>query len=552
MHHTHHDPIFIVLSIVIAVFGSWTALDIFRRVGRNVGRARTGWLATAALAMGISIWSMHFVAMLGFDPGSAVSYDPSLTALSFLLAVGSTAGAFFFVAGQNITRRRIFAAGAVMGAGICGMHYLGMSALKTTVSFGYDFRLVGVSLLIAVAASTAALLVAGKERSAGSQIVASVILGLAIVGMHYTAMSALRLTLLSQPVPVSEGAPPIALAVAIAALTILLLFLAIMASLNDQRDDVLAALEAGGVGYWELDLRTRELRISSRGKRIFGLSSEDGLTYAEALARIAPDSRAEREKQLAHAVETGTDYDIEYPLASGRNWVNARGRTVHTRNGRPVRMVGVVLDVTDRRKAFVELETSERRQRLLIDELNHRVKNTLATVQSISRQTARHATSVGQFHADFEARLLALSATHNVLTRAGWEQASLQEILENELKPFTAGQVELVGEDFELPSRIALALGMVFHELVTNAAKHGGLSVPGGRLNIAWSIQEVGRRRSLEFHWTESGRPILEEPSRKGFGTRLVVASIEGELDGRAVMDFDWRGLRCLLIVPVD
>jgi PAS domain S-box-containing protein len=552
MHHTHHDPIFVVLSIVVAVLGSWTALDLFRRATQNNGRARTGWLATASVAMGISIWSMHFIAMLGFDPGSAVSYDPALTAVSLLLAVISTAGAFFFVARANANRHHVFAAGAAMGAGICAMHYVGMAALETAVSLGYDVRLVALSLAIAVAASTAALLVASGERSAASQAAASVILGLAIVGMHYTALAALKLTLISGAPTAPYGAPPIALAVSVAALTILLLFLAIMASLFDQRDDILSALEAGGVGFWELDLRTKALRISPQGKAIYGLSAESALSYEQALSRISPESRVERERQLAHAIETETDYDIVYLLASGDRWVNVRGRAVKSRNGTAARMVGVVLDVTDRRNAFAELETSERRQRLLIDELNHRVKNTLATVQSISRQTARHAPSLERFHADFEARLMALSATHNVLTRSGWERVSLREILVNEMKPYADGRVDLIGEDFDLPSRIALALGMVFHELATNAARHGGLSVPEGRLNVTWSLQEVGGRQSLEFRWTETGRPIMEPPARKGFGSRLVISSIEGELGGRAIMDFDRLGLRCLMIVPME
>ena len=147
---------------------------------------------------------------------------------------------------------------------------------------------------------------------------------------------------------------------------------------------------------------------------------------------------------------------------------------------------------------------------------------------------------------------MALSATHNALTRSGWERASLREILENELKPHAAGQVELIGDDVDLPTRVALVLGMVFHELATNAAKHGSLSVPGGRLNIAWSLQEVGRRECLEFRWTETGKPMVDTPSRKGFGSRLIAASIEGELGGRAIMDFDGRGFHCLMIVPIE
>lgn len=551
MQHGSHHPIFIVLSIVIAVLGSWTALDLFRRVADNLGRARIAWLATAAFAMGMSIWSMHFVAMLGFDPGSAVSYDPVLTLASLVLAIGSTGGAFFFVASETVRSRHILLAGVLMGVGICAMHYVGMAALETAVSIGYDLPLVGLSLGVAVLASTAALFAARREQSVASQALGSLILGVAIVGMHYTAMAALKLT--HDPGLATElhGAPPVMLAVSIATLTVLILFLALMASLYDQRGNILAALEAGGVGYWELDLRSKILHISPKGKAIFGLGPDDRLSYAEALDRIAPDNRAERQRRLLHAVDTGTDYDIEYALAQDHRWVNARGRVATYRSSRPARMVGVVLDVTDRRSAFSELEAAERRQRLLIDELNHRVKNTLATVQSISRQTARRATSLEQFHTDFEARILALSATHNALTRGGWETASLREILETELKPYSTGEVRLSGADVALPARHALSLGMVFHELTTNAAKHGGLSMPGGRLDISWSVEIASEGPMLRVNWTESGKPLPGLPTHRGFGSRLIQTSVEIELSGTARFTYESDGLHCVLTVPL-
>ncbi|KQT53656.1 hypothetical protein ASG43_17610 [Aureimonas sp. Leaf454] len=552
MHHSLHSPIFVVLSVIVAVFGSWTALDLFRRVADNIGRARIIWLGVAAIVMGVSIWSMHFVAMLGFDPGSAVSYDPLLTFVSLVLAIGSTAGAFFFVASDTVRPKQIVLAGIAMGAGICSMHYVGMAAVQTTVSLGYKPGLVVLSLVIAVVASTAALFAARREHSTRMQAIAAFILGLAIVGMHYTAMAALQLVHVQDHQVALNGAPPMALAIGVAALTVLVLFLALMASLYDQRASILAALEAGGVGYWELDLPSDTVHLSPKGRAVFGLSPDDGISFKDLLMRVGADAREERQRRLAHSVATGADYDIEYSLTQDKRWVNSRGRVVGSRNGRSSKMVGVVLDVTDRRNAFLELKASEARQRLLTDELNHRVKNTLATVQSIARQTARESPSTDLFLASFEARLQALSATHNALTRGGWDKASLREILQNELKPYAAGQVDIRGEDVALGARSALSLGMVFHELATNAAKHGGLSVPGGRLAVEWHLEEQDGESVLRFNWTELGKPIFGAPTRKGFGSRLIRVSIELELGGKAAIDYAEEGLRCTLTLPAS
>ena len=166
MPHHHHQPIFVILSLLVAVFGSWTALDLFRRVRSHIGRTRQVWLGAAAAAMGVSIWSMHFIAMLGFDPGSAVSYDVPLTLLSLILAVGATWGAFFTAARERADHAKLLLAGLAMGAGICLMHYVGMAALRTAVSLGYNAVLVAASLLVAVVAATAALRAARRERSA--------------------------------------------------------------------------------------------------------------------------------------------------------------------------------------------------------------------------------------------------------------------------------------------------------------------------------------------------------------------------------------------------
>lgn len=198
-------------------------------------------------------------------------------------------------------------------------------------------------------------------------------------------------------------------------------------------------------------------------------------------------------------------------------------------------------DMTDRVLA-------NQRQRLLLDELNHRVKNTLATVQAIAQQTLRGATTPETFAAAFESRLLALSQTHNALTDSQWAGAGLRQILMQELGPYGPERIRLDGPEVHLPARVALSLGMVFHELATNAAKYGALST-GGRLLLDWGLPSGGD--TLRFEWRETGGPPARRPDRRGFGSRLIERSITGELRGTIEADYGETGLVVRFDVPL-
>jgi PAS domain S-box-containing protein len=239
-----HPPIFVALSVVIACLGSWTALDLFRRVHAHTGSWRGGWLTAAAVAMGLSIWAMHFVAMLGFNPGGGdIRYDVPLTLLSLLLAIAVTAFAFFAAAERG--RQYLIIGGVVMGAGICVMHYVGMAALITPVTLRNEPLHVVLSFLVAVLASTGSLLVARRERTFAQRAAAAVVLGAAIVGMHFTAIAGVRVI---DGAAASDFAPSgidsIALAIAVTSGTLLILMLALIAALSDRRFEALAASEA--------------------------------------------------------------------------------------------------------------------------------------------------------------------------------------------------------------------------------------------------------------------------------------------------------------------
>jgi len=208
-------------------------------------------------------------------------------------------------------------------------------------------------------------------------------------------------------------------------------------------------------------------------------------------------------------------------------------------------VVRVVQDVTERKAA-------EQRARLLVDELNHRVKNTLATVQSLASQTARATPQPAAFRESFEGRLIALSKAHDQLTTHHWESADLRELLSAALAPYAGGseRVVLRGEDVVLRPRAALTLAMSCHELVTNAAKYGALSAPGGRVEINWRVEESAKAM-LHIAWEEQGGPPVTEPERRGFGSKLIEGSIAADLGGRVQLAFATEGLRCEIAIPL-
>ncbi|WP_395673679.1 sensor histidine kinase [Phenylobacterium sp.] len=197
-------------------------------------------------------------------------------------------------------------------------------------------------------------------------------------------------------------------------------------------------------------------------------------------------------------------------------------------------------DVTDRVRA-------EQQQKLLLDELNHRVKNTLATVQAIAAQTLKSSPDPVEFRKMFEARLMALSATHDLLTATSWRSASLRDVVSVEFRPYDPSRYALKGPDVALAPAEALALGLLFHELATNAVKYGALSNAGGCVEVEWRIRD----RALALSWVERDGPPVRVPTRRGFGSRLIERSLKGEMRGEAVLDFAPGGLRCQVTLPL-
>jgi two-component sensor histidine kinase len=316
------------------------------------------------------------------------------------------------------------------------------------------------------------------------------------------------------------------------------------------------ALEAGKLGYWELDSE-RRLTGSAMLDRNFGLPAGHTLTWDTLLAAVHDGDRVRLTETLDAALASGEPIDTEIRVNwpdGDTHWLRMRGQCAAVEPGRPARLIGITFDITDRkanerrmREDAAERRLFESRQRLLMDELNHRVRNTLAIVLGIANQTLRHASSSAQFRTDFEARVTALAAAHNLLTESNWEGAPLRDIADSVLKPYSdpeRSRYTLDGEPIRVGPQYATSLLMAFHELATNAAKFGALSNDDGRVAIAWMLTEPPKARALLIQWRESGGPPVRPRRRRGFGSRLI-EGLAREIQGRVDLEFERSGVIC-------
>ncbi|HET6520013.1 MAG TPA: HWE histidine kinase domain-containing protein [Geminicoccaceae bacterium] len=216
--------------------------------------------------------------------------------------------------------------------------------------------------------------------------------------------------------------------------------------------------------------------------------------------------------------------------------------------------VGERTAALSRANELLQREIDERRraqeqQQLLLRELNHRVRNTLATVQSLVTQTLLSSPAPEAFAEAFTGRLMALAHVHTALTQSNWRGATLRGLALAELAPYRSSEgrdnVAIEGDAVSLPPQPALALSLALHELATNAAKHGALSVPEGRVGLSWSVRDTPDGAQLAVEWVESGGPPVAPPSRRGFGTRLIERIVAHELGGSSRLEFREEGVRC-------
>jgi two-component sensor histidine kinase/DNA-binding response OmpR family regulator len=304
------------------------------------------------------------------------------------------------------------------------------------------------------------------------------------------------------------------------------------------------ALMAGNMGSWEWDGATGKITWDDGQYRICGVEPGSFVVSPQNIqALVQPEDYKRLLAESMPVLRNGKPFQSEFRVRRPDGeirWCVGTAIATFDALGRTLRITGVTLDMTERKHA-------EERQLLLAREVDHRAKNALTLVQSILRLT--RATEIDDYVAAVEGRIKALSRAHTILSHARWEGADLASLVDEELAPYTgpgSDQVVVSGPWAFLDPNTAQALALALHELASNAAKYGSLSTTQGRLELTWQIEQD----TLTLTWTESEGPRVRRPIATGFGTKIILGSIERQLHGRVA--FEWRadGLRCVLSVP--
>jgi PAS domain S-box-containing protein len=312
------------------------------------------------------------------------------------------------------------------------------------------------------------------------------------------------------------------------------------------------AQEAAGLGIWERDLLTGEAVWSPEQYLLMGFDPAEPPPHRDVMReRVLPEDRpglVMERMSLGQASAFRADgafrhqFRIHHPKDGDIRCILGLGRVFRDTAGRPSRIIGVNLDITDRVRA-------EERQALLTRELDHRAKNALAVVQAALRLTPRD--DPDAFARAVQGRVAALTRAHTLLAEGGWTGAELRAVLQGELDPFlsNAAQVVLEGPAVMLAAVAAQPIAMAVHELATNAMKYGALSASTGQITVRWRIAE---ERTLEIDWAESGGPaVAGGPSRRGFGSRVIEATLGGQLGGTVAKTWAATGMQCRITLPV-
>ncbi|MCJ2061738.1 response regulator [Methylobacterium sp. J-088] len=419
MVHTGYNPALVGLSIVIAVFASYAALDLGARVRKPDIGPRWAWGAGAAVAMGGGIWAMHFVGMIAFEMGMPAVYDLGLTLLSLLIAVGVTAAAFAWVAVRGTGMRALLVAGPLMGVGVAAMHYTGMAAMRVPGNLAFDPAIVAVSVAIAVTAATAALWLTFRRNRPWQKLAAACVMGLAVAGMHYTGMAAATFTAEEAGAHAAHatalGANQQTIALSVAGVTFVILFLAMMAGSLDQRRVQRrlhvsearfrsAVLAVDGV-MWTADVSGDFVEEQPGWEQITGQAFAEyrGGGWASA---IHPEDLPETVRAWTDAVRSGGSFAIEHRIRAPDGFFRhyaVRAIPVHDVDGTIREWVGVHADVTARHQYETALceardaaEGANRAKSAFLANMSHELRTPLSAVIGYAEMLEEDAEDAGE------------------------------------------------------------------------------------------------------------------------------------------------------------
>ena len=315
--------------------------------------------------------------------------------------------------------------------------------------------------------------------------------------------------------------------------------------LEDEQARLQLALSAADLAIWELEVATNRVTASPELNRLYRFADGAAPSIEDFQALYAPGERERVEAESAASFAKGDRtirFEAKHQWPDGVvKWIGVRARILVDDQGAPARVIGVAMDVTERHRYEEQLQLTAR-------ELQHRVKNNLAVVQSIAAQSFRGSASKEEGVAVFAGRLRALASATELLTKGNWEAVPVAEIVEEILRPFRdekRSHFTFEGAPIRIPSNIAVTLGMALHELSTNAVKYGALSNDRGVVAVRWQPNATG----IVIDWQEKDGPAVAPPARSGFGTKLLTRGLFDDGTGRVDLAFDPAGVRCTIAI---
>jgi PAS domain S-box-containing protein len=318
----------------------------------------------------------------------------------------------------------------------------------------------------------------------------------------------------------------------------------------EEHDALLRLAQAStGVGVYGWDVRTKELSVSPELEELFGLKPGSMKNYTDFRDRVHPDDIEYVETNRDTVVQEPQRFHHEFRIVRPNGetrWISSTGSAVYDEvTGEPIRILGSNFDITERKRA-------EERQGLLIAELDHRVKNILAQVAAVASSTSRGSRSVDAFLGSLDGRIRSMAIAHTLLSAAGWQSVGLDALVRNEFAPYATGSnATASGPDVLLNSAETQAVARVLHELATNAAKYGALSIPDGRVAVHWDVKPNGAGTDLTLVWRELGGPPVTCEHSSSYGTNLIRNLVPHELGGRVDLVFAREGVNCTIEIPI-